>query len=108
MLESLTNARLVISLLARGNCHWQAVSRRRQRTSCIRVICAGRIVCLVEINLDFAVLGWISIKKPRGLVGLCLAGKVAKYDEQIALVVGFFRVQSIFLPVDREGHVSRN
>src|SRR4029077_17457261 len=103
--ESLTNLRLVISLLARRNFHLQAISRRGQRTGCIWVVGARRIGSLVEVDLDLSILRRISIKKARCLVGIFLACEIAKNNKQATRTI-VFSVELIFFTAKRESYVA--
>src|SRR5271169_1244394 len=84
---SLHRTLIVITLLAHRNRDGQTILRRWQGARRIRRVCAGRILCAVEVEHQLArlgqsVIGQRRVEKAPGAVGLRLTRSVAKDEKQ--------------------------
>src|SRR5437660_1095643 len=73
----------MIGLFARLDPHGKVVFLRRERAGGVRSKRAGRVVGLIEIEDDLAVLGEFGVKEPSGRIGLLSGGEVAKDVEEL-------------------------
>jgi len=103
--------RVFVELFAGGDFYAETVGRERNGAGGVGIIGAGRIVGLVEIELDGfaigAVLGSFGIEEPGGWVGKFAASEIAKDDEETAVTIGF-GFEAVFLAVQSEEDVTND
>src|SRR5215469_4175067 len=75
----------VVELLACGNAHRQLILLRRQWTRCIRRDCTGRVVRLVEVEQEMAILHWTGHQEAACRICLCLPCRVIENKEKAVL-----------------------
>src|SRR5947209_4844053 len=85
-----------VHFFARRNCHSKSVSGRREWTRRVRIVGAGRVVGLVEIEDDGAIVRSIRIEEPGCGIRFLGAGQIPEYKRQCSRFV-FFVVQTILL-----------
>jgi hypothetical protein len=103
--------RVFVELFAGGDFYAETVGRERNGAGGVGIIGAGRIVGLVEIELDGfaigAVLGSFGIEEAGGWVGKFAASEIAKDDEETAVTIGF-GFEAVFLAVQSEEDVTND
>src|SRR5712692_9166947 len=73
---------VLVDFFTRRNCNSKSVSRRRERTRRVGIVGAGRVVGLVEIEGDGAIVRSICVEEPGSGIRFLAAGQIPEYKRQ--------------------------